>query len=194
MKSRMNKKSIAIIGSILLILIISIFYIKKPWMSYQQNGPLKINNEIYIGLIGRVGKVGSGKMFGGFNFQNKTDKSLTILSIKPTNIPKNIKFKVYGVATRSLIGTLKPQEYKKKEELYVIKKLPVRIPAHSTPRYQPVIELIPKHAGRYTIYGLLVTYKWKGDLYKDYFRDQFTIDCDVPKNNNNPAPPPKNWP
>jgi len=57
-----------------------------------------------------------------------------------------------------------------------LEKVPFTVPAGSS-KYQPIVELIPKKPGTYSIDGLFITYKYKGKLYRDFYPEQMTIRC-----------------
>ncbi|MGV3487792.1 MAG: hypothetical protein ACO1OC_04310, partial [Tuberibacillus sp.] len=96
-----------------------------------------------------------------------------IVSVRPSNISSDMKFKVLGV-TNENIKSLKYSEFTAEKDKYILKKLPFKVPAGNSD-YQPVVELIPQTQGNYAIDGLIVTYKYKDKMYREFYPDQFTV-------------------
>lgn len=189
MKTKISKRLITIISIPVLIAILTFLYIEKPWIKYHKNGPLALPKLYYTQIGSSNVKVNHSFYFGGLRLPpNKTN--ITVISIEPTNLPKGISFSFIGFSSESSIGAVTSNDYVKSKEKMGLRSAPLKITGDSS-KYKPIIKVSANKPGVYTIQGLLITYKWKGKLYRDYYRDQFSLFCEKQYNRNISLPPEK---
>lgn len=134
-------------------------------------------------------------MFGGGPFQNKTGSPITVLDVKPTNIPDGLQIVTIGLISSAGIGAVDYMDFLqgKIETTHTDTVLTgrVQIPANSSRYFQPVVVCKATKSGTFVIQGLLITYQWRGHTYRDYFPDQFCVS--TLENAPDPDPPPTQW-
>jgi hypothetical protein len=165
-------------------------------------GPLYAGNiEDPFGWVrtGSMRKPGSPIIVGGYPVSNHTVLPITIVDVKPTNVPDGLQVVKTGL-TRSPIGALDYNDDTARQ--YPLVPMPFVLyrdaksqdPA-SQSYVQPVIAVQATKPGVFVIQGLLVTYLWHGHRFTDYFPDQIVIcsDSACPPSDQIP-PPPRQWP
>jgi hypothetical protein len=114
-----------------------------------------------------------GVVFCGLHFRNKTDRDIQVISVRPSNLSSDMTFKFLGVG----VGRMKSMTVDRFSATNPkLKNVPFTVPAGSS-KYQPIVELIPKKPGTYSIDGLIITYKYKDKLYRDFYPDPLMIRC-----------------
>lgn len=194
MEIKLNKKQG--FGIILLaVLVAAIVLYNKPWEKYKQHGPLAQKDDGYTQSGSPNLNPNVKILFGGADLINKTDQTITIISVEPTNIPNGIQVNSVGITTDG-IGLMYESELRKPGLNFSINPLPFKIPPNPTTVYRAILNVSSQKKGKFVIQGLIITYKYGNKLYRDYYRDQLIIYVNSPLHDDeddDTPPPPEKW-
>ena len=117
-------------------------------------------------------EVGTLIVLGGAPITDSSKQSWPLIAVRPTNMPQGLEIvgargmsvpPALGIGPLSWTETIPHQPF-------------LRLPsAVSQGAEEPVLIVKATVPGKYVIDGLLVTYRWNGDLYADYARTQFVV-------------------